>query len=69
MAKQSPKHSEMTNLKIMRIRRGLTQKQLAEKVGIEFHAISAYENGWRFPRRDILDRLAEKLECEVKDIV
>ncbi len=69
MAKQSPKHSEMTNLKIMRIRRGLTQKELAEKVGVEWHAISAYEGGWRFPRRDILGRLAESLECEIKDIV
>ena len=49
--------------------RGLTQKQLADKVGIEFHAISAYENGWRFPRRDILDKLAEQLECEIRDIV
>ena len=49
--------------------RGLTQKQLADKVGIEFHAISAYENGWRFPRRDILDKLAEQLEYEIRDIV
>ena len=69
MAKQTPKYSEMTNLKIMRIRRGMTQRELAEKVGIEFHAISAYEKGLRFPRRDILARLAETLECEVKDIV
>lgn len=69
MAKRGPKYSEMTNLKIMRIRRGMTQRELAKKVGVEFHAISAYENGWRFPRRDILDRLAEKLDCEVKDIV
>ena len=51
MAKQTPKYSEMTNLKI------------------EFHAISAYEKGWRFPRRDILARLAETLECDIKDIV
>ena len=29
----------------------------------------AYENGWRFPRRDILDKLAEQLECEIRDIV
>ena len=69
MANQTPKYSEMTNLKIMRIRRGMTQRELAEKVGIEFHAISAYEKGWRFPRRDILARLAETLECDIKDIV
>lgn len=69
MVKQSPKHPEMTNLKIMRIRRGLTQKELAEKVGVEWHAISAYEGGWRFPRREILSKLAENLDCEVKDII
>ena len=69
MAKYSPKHSEMTNLKIMRIRRGLTQKELAAKVGVEWHAIGAYENGWRFPRREILFKLAENLDCEVKDII
>lgn len=64
-----PKHSAMTNLKIMRIKKGLTQKELADKAVVEWHAISAYENGWRFPRPEILDRLAVALECEKKDII
>lgn len=63
------KYKGMKNLKIMRIKRNLTQKQLAEKVGVKYMTISYYEVGVRYPRRDILEKLAEALDCEIKDIV
>lgn len=59
----------MLNLKIMRIRRGMTQVELAQKVGISQNALSFYEVGNRSPRMDVLYKLAEVLDCDVKDIV
>lgn len=59
----------MLNLKIMRIRRGMTQVELAQKVGISQNALSFYEVGRRSPRMDVLYKLAEILDCDVKDIV
>lgn len=45
-------------LKSLRSSAGLTQKQLAEKLGISKNAVSYYENSLRCPSVDILIRLA-----------
>lgn len=59
----------MLNLKVMRIKCGMTQVELAKVVGISQNALSLYEIGERRPRRDILSKLAEALGCEVKDLL
>lgn len=41
-------------LKALRIKRRLTQKQLADQVGIAVSAISSYESGNRYPSYDVL---------------
>lgn len=41
-------------LKVLRIKRRLTQKQLADQVGIAVSAISSYESGNRYPSYDVL---------------
>ncbi len=63
------KHEGMTNLKVMRARRNMTQEELAKKAGVTLTTISYYETGHRFPRGDTLKKLAEALDCEIKDIV
>lgn len=63
------KYPAMLNLVAERKKRGLTQKALSEKVGVTHKQISAYECGSRFPRRDILGRLAKALDCEISDII
>ena len=55
--------------KIMRIRKRMTQTELANKVGVSQNSLSLYETGLRFPRRMILEKLAEILECDIRDIV
>ncbi len=67
--KNQIKYNPMLNLKIMRIRKGMTQTELANKVGVSQNALSLYETGLRFPRRMILEKLAEILECDIRDIV
>lgn len=45
-------------LKELRVQKGLTQKQLAEQVGISQPSIVSYENGLRFPSDDVLKRIS-----------
>ena len=63
------KYEPMLRLKIKRVEKGLTQKELADMVGIGQGVISSYETGKYFPRKKVLDRLAQALGCEVRDIL
>lgn len=63
------KYKGMINMKLLRVKKNMTQGELAEKAGVKRMTISYYETGIRYPRRDILDKLADALGCEVKDIV
>ncbi len=62
-------YQPMLNLKVARIKKGLTQAQLAEKLGVSQNTISFYETGARFPSRNNLYKLAEALDCDVKEII
>lgn len=63
------KYEPMMRLKLRRVEKGLTQKDLADMVGIGQGFISDYETGRYFPRKMTLDKLAEALGCEVKDLL
>lgn len=63
------KYPPMLKLLLKRKESGLSQQQLADKVGVKYNTISAYETGQNFPRRETLDQLASALDCEVKDII
>lgn len=45
-------------LKSLRIEKKLTQKQVAERIGLAVSAISSYESGTRYPSYDSLIKLA-----------
>ena len=47
---------------------GLTQAQLAEKIGCGVSAIKAYENGRRRPSRKAIDALYKALGLSSQDI-
>lgn len=49
-----------------RISKNLTQKQLAEKTGIDQSDISKLENGTRNPTINLLKRLAEGMDMALK---
>lgn len=42
-----------------RERRGMTQRELAEKAGLTESAMRSYELGYRMPKREIVDRIAK----------
>lgn len=56
-------------LKQLRLDRGMTQEQVAERVGLTRQAVSSYESGRTLPGVDILERLAAVYEVELSDII
>ena len=45
-------------LKSLRIEKNLTQKQVADRIGLAIRAVSSYESGTRYPSYDVLVKLA-----------
>ncbi len=45
-------------LKNLRINKKMTQKQVADRIGLAVSAVSSYESGTRYPSYDVLLKLA-----------
>lgn len=45
-------------LRTLRIEKNLTQKQVADRIGLAISAVSSYESGSRYPTYDTLIKLA-----------
>ena len=56
------------NVKFFRLQKGLTQAVLAEKAGISIIFLSSIERGTKYPKADILARIAQVLEVEVFEL-
>lgn len=48
-----------SKVKILRVANNLTQKQLAERIGVAKSVVSYYEQGERFPSYDVLIKIAQ----------
>ena len=59
----------MFNLKLARIKKNLTQKQLAELVGVSSSTINRIETGKQKLKIDMLNKLAEILEIPVNELL
>ena len=55
-------------LKKKRLAAGLSQKELADKLGIVQSAISAWESGEKMPRAAQLPELAAALHCTIDEL-
>ena len=49
----------MNRLKELRLKRGLSQQELAKKVGISNQSISSYEKGVRKPKIEAWEKIAD----------
>lgn len=45
-------------LKSLRIEKNLTQKQVADRIGLAISAVSSYESGTRYPSYDVFVKLS-----------
>lgn len=56
-------------IKELRTGKGLTQKELAEKLSVSVAAVSKWENGKGFPDISILEPLSEALDISITEII
>lgn len=47
---------------------GLTQKEVADKIGVDQSAVSLWETGKTAPRASMLVKLAELYHCSIDDL-
>ena len=57
------------NLKVARVKKNLTQKQLAELVGVSSSTINRIETGKQITKVDMLLKLAEILEVSAEELL
>lgn len=55
-------------IKLSRIEKGYTQKQLGELIGVKSVTIRSYENGTREPKIKTMKKLSEILEKSVQEL-
>ncbi len=58
----------MKKLKALRKAKGLTQRELAGKCGIDYSSLCMYENGKRIPNMKTIAKLANALGCRISDL-
>ncbi len=58
----------MFTIKTLRIARGLTQFELAKKMGVSQATVGMWETGERTPRSSKIPKLAEVLGCSIPDL-
>lgn len=58
----------VTKIKDLRIALGMTQSELAVKMGVSQATVGMWETGDRMPRASKLLKLAEILNCSVSDL-
>lgn len=56
------------NIKAKRLGKGLSQKELAEKVGVGQSTVSMWESGSNLPETRILPTLAQVLGCTIDEL-
>ena len=59
----------MIRIKMLREKLGISQYELAQKVGISQVCLCRYETGERSPSYQILKRIANELDCTVDYLI
>lgn len=56
------------DLGTLRRERGMTQEELAEKLGVAQSTVTSYEVGKRAPSKDVANRIMKLFDLNVEDI-
>lgn len=68
--RSAPRRTEtMSPISAARLAAGLTQSQLAERIGVAPQHVGRWERGERKPKVDALIRIADALGCDVRDLM
>lgn len=55
-------------IKSARLKRNLTQEEVAQKLGVKSAIISSWERGFRSPKFDTLQKLSEAIGCDIFEL-
>lgn len=55
-------------IKTIRTQKNMTQKELAEKIGIAVNSVSRYETGERIPTYKMIEKIAQALNVSIEDL-
>lgn len=69
MNNRIPKYEPLLNVKIMRVKKNMTLRDLSIKSGIQEGLLSGYEKGIHAPSLAQMRRIANALECPLSEIV
>lgn len=69
MARTDPRPTNDSPISRLRIERGLTQAQLAERIGCPQQTVTRWETGCNVPSGRYLIKIAAALGCEIKDLI
>lgn len=58
----------MKSIKFLRIKKGLTQLQLAKLLGVDQTTVAKWENNLSLPRADKLPLLTHTLGCSIEEL-
>lgn len=68
--KTEPRRTETSSpIATARLAAGLTQSQLAERIGVAAQHIGRWERGERNPKIDALIRIADALGCDLQNLI
>lgn len=59
----------MQELKQLRIKKGMTQQQLADRLGVDRTTVTLWELGINKPRADMLIKISNTFNCSVDDLL
>lgn len=59
----------MSKIKELRLKRGISQEELAKKVGVSRVAVVFWEQGKALPHASRLKSVAKVLRCKVTDLL
>lgn len=60
--------TKLNTLEILRTAKGLTQEEIATRIGVAVSTYSMYANGHRMIPRQIAERIAYILDCKLEEI-
>ena len=69
MARTDPRPTNDSPIARLRIARGMTQAQLAERIGCLQSSVSRWEQTGKAPGTRYLLKMAKVLECDIKDLI
>ena len=69
MPRTDPRPTNNSPIARLRIERGLTQAQLAERIGCPQSSVSRWEQTGKAPGTRYLLKIAEVLGCDIRDLI